>query len=281
MPSHASVQPDYGSSLQESLHVRLLQARRVRIDAAWQTAGVQSTFWRLYVNGSDGAAVRVDGRWHALAARRVYLVPAWVKFDCRCDRTVDHLYLHFDVVGLAAEPVRGVFDRPLDLGRPPMFGAMLGQLRRACGPGDPTSATTLCLAKATVFLALSRVLAGLLPGSQQRLLASLQPGNGLQPALRWVEENLHRRISNAELARACHISEAQLSRRFRHMLKQSPGQYVLDRRISLAAEALTFTDQTIEQIAQSCGFPNRFYFTRVFRQHMSLPPAAYRQQQLI
>lgn len=158
---------------------------------------------------------------------------------------------------------------------------MLRLLRNALGQNDPHEASALCLAKATIFLALSRVLADLSPVSQRHLLASLQHEHGLQPALRWVEENAHRKITNADLARACHISEAQLSRRFQRLLKQSPGQYVLDRRVSRAAEALSFSDQSIEQIAQSFGFPDRFYFTRVFHQRMGIPPAAYRQQQLI
>ena len=36
------------------------------------------------------------------------------------------------------------------------------------------------------------------------------------------------------------------------------------------------TDQSIEEIAQHCGFANRYHFTRVFSQRMDCPPARYR-----
>jgi AraC-like DNA-binding protein len=37
---------------------------------------------------------------------------------------------------------------------------------------------------------------------------------------------------------------------------------------------------SIEQIAANCGFPNRFYFSRVFRQRMSCGPAENRWRQV-
>jgi AraC-like DNA-binding protein len=40
------------------------------------------------------------------------------------------------------------------------------------------------------------------------------------------------------------------------------------------------TDRSIDQIAADCGFPNRYYFTRVFRSHHECGPAAYRQRQI-
>jgi AraC-like DNA-binding protein len=51
---------------------------------------------------------------------------------------------------------------------------------------------------------------------------------------------------------------------------------VQDRRLSRAAELLVSTDQSIDHIAETCGFANRYYFTRVFAQRMGCPPARYR-----
>ena len=80
----------------------------------------------------------------------------------------------------------------------------------------------------------------------------------------------------AKLAEIALTSESRFIRCFRDATGQTPGRYVQDRRLRRAAEALVSTDQSIDEIAESCGFANRYYFTRVFSQRMGVPPARYR-----
>ena len=49
-------------------------------------------------------------------------------------------------------------------------------------------------------------------------------------------------------------------------------------RMKTAAHALLTTSRSIEDIASSVGFKNRHHFTRLFRQHFHLGPAAYRKK---
>ena len=63
----------------------------------------------------------------------------------------------------------------------------------------------------------------------------------------------------------------------RLQIGQTPAQYVLERRITFAAERLSFSEDSIERIAEVCGFPDRFYFSRMFVRRMGQPPAAYRR----
>ncbi|MGE4607003.1 MAG: helix-turn-helix transcriptional regulator, partial [Myxococcota bacterium] len=77
----------------------------------------------------------------------------------------------------------------------------------------------------------------------------------------------------AEIART---SESRFIRRFRDTTGRTPGRYVQDRRLRRAADLLVSSDQSIEEIAQCCGFANRYHFTRVFSQRMDCPPARYR-----
>ncbi len=61
---------------------------------------------------------------------------------------------------------------------------------------------------------------------------------------------------------------------------RTPGQYVLERRVALAAQRLALSADAIDEVASTCGFPDRFYFSRVFAKRMGAPPAAYRKRQL-
>ena len=90
------------------------------------------------------------------------------------------------------------------------------------------------------------------------------------------EQNLEQPLSNKRLAKVAIMSESRFIRRFREATGRTPGRFVQDRRLHHAAELLVSTDQSIDQIAESCGFANRYYFTRVFAQRMGCPPARYR-----
>ena len=47
-----------------------------------------------------------------------------------------------------------------------------------------------------------------------------------------------------------------------------------------AAQLLALSELSIDQIASDCGFPNRYYFSRVFRQHQGRRPAEYQHRQV-
>jgi AraC family transcriptional regulator len=98
----------------------------------------------------------------------------------------------------------------------------------------------------------------------------------LLAVLHYIDDHLAEPLSNSKLAEIALSSESRFIRRFREATGKTPGRYVQDRRLRRAAELLVSSDQTIDQIAESCGFANRYYFTRVFAQRMGCPPARYR-----
>jgi len=56
-----------------------------------------------------------------------------------------------------------------------------------------------------------------------------------------------------------------------------PAQFILERRVSKAAQQLIFSTDSIEQIAERLGFLDRFHFSRMFKARMGTPPATYRK----
>lgn len=66
---------------------------------------------------------------------------------------------------------------------------------------------------------------------------------------------------------------------FRRVLGRTPARHVQERRVAIAADLLVGTALSIDEIAERCGFANRYHFTRVFAQLMSHPPARFRALQ--
>jgi AraC family transcriptional regulator len=79
------------------------------------------------------------------------------------------------------------------------------------------------------------------------------------------------------LAEIAGMSISHFIRCFRNDIGQSPAEYVLEQRISTAAHQLANTRRSIEKVARSTGFGNRFYFTRAFTRLMGVPPGTYRK----
>ncbi len=72
------------------------------------------------------------------------------------------------------------------------------------------------------------------------------------------------------------MSEDHFIRRFRALMGVTPAEFGRRHRVALAAEWLTGSRRTIEDIAEAAGFSDRSHFSRVFRQHLGVTPAEHR-----
>ncbi len=262
----------------DHLHLRLFKMDYLPIDTNWNAQSVQSSFWRFYFNDRDGAALELPDSLYPLEAGRLTFVPAGVRFNCRCTHPVQHFYVHFDVIGLPEVVMRELFAHPIPLPQEARLTQAMQSILADMARVSPQSDLALqCRVKALLYEGLALYLRDLSPAQQQRshqLRHVLQP---LLPAIERVERELGTALSVAQLARDCHLSENHFIRRFRECVGQTPGQYIQERRVRLAAQKLLFTDDTIDTIAEACGFGNRFYFSRLFTRQVGVSPAAYRK----
>ncbi len=99
----------------------------------------------------------------------------------------------------------------------------------------------------------------------------------LQPALAFINANVHRRVSLRDCARACNLSPCEFSRRFSAEQGMNFGRYVLRLRIERAIDILAQSRQPVSDIAYAVGFNDLSYFGRVFRRYVGMSPSAYRE----
>ena len=102
-------------------------------------------------------------------------------------------------------------------------------------------------------------------------------------APRWVRavrDLLHDRIAQppslAELAALAGVHHNQLLRRFRTQYGTTPASYGRRIRLAWAERLLLESDEEIAAIAVHTGFADQSHFTRCFRRHTGMTPAAYR-----
>ncbi len=95
-------------------------------------------------------------------------------------------------------------------------------------------------------------------------------------ALAWYEEHLAEAPSLSQVARAVHVSPTHLRRHFHERLGRSPKAIFSKLRMQRAARLLVATGQTLERIAEQCGFPAASDFGRAFKRHFGVTPNAWR-----
>ena len=92
----------------------------------------------------------------------------------------------------------------------------------------------------------------------------------------WIEENIEGDPALGKMASHVGYSAFYCSAKFHEYVGISFKEYIVRRRLSLAAEALRNTNTSIIEIALQYGFSSHEAFTRAFKRVYGCPPNRYR-----
>ena len=92
-----------------------------------------------------------------------------------------------------------------------------------------------------------------------------------------IDMNLAKPIQMQTLAKSIGYSTAYFTKKFKAVFGRTPTDYIAEKKIALAKDALKSTDRTISDIACSLGFADASYFSTFFKARTGLSPAFYRK----
>lgn len=101
----------------------------------------------------------------------------------------------------------------------------------------------------------------------------------LARAIEYMEEHLAGELTREEVARAAGLSPSHFSHLMRDKTGRSFTELLTQLRVDRACHLLARTETELAQIAQSCGFGDQSYFTRVFRKATQQTPGEFRRAQ--
>ena len=116
-------------------------------------------------------------------------------------------------------------------------------------------------------------------GGQSQFVVPAPPeaGHALEPLLGWIEANLARPLTLADMAAQAAMSTRTLSRRFRQQTGTTPLQWLLAARVRKAQLLLERSALSVEQIAGAVGFESAGTLRGHFAKLVGVPPRAYRR----
>lgn len=100
----------------------------------------------------------------------------------------------------------------------------------------------------------------------------------IEKAKYYIIENYEKNISSALLAQLAGLNPDYFGTCFKNFTGINVKEYVNRVRIRKAQELLYTQNHTVREIASRCGFENIFYFSKVFKEIVGVPPSEYMLQ---
>ncbi len=94
----------------------------------------------------------------------------------------------------------------------------------------------------------------------------------------YIKDNYQERITLDDLAEVAGCNSSYLCRFFKNICGESPIQQLINYRIEKSCGMLLNTDDSILEIAMSCGFDNVSYFIRQFKREKGVTPGQFRKE---
>ncbi|RSM72491.1 AraC family transcriptional regulator [Amycolatopsis sp. WAC 01375] len=118
-------------------------------------------------------------------------------------------------------------------------------------------------------------------GGQAQFIALRHPpaprGSALEPTLLWMQENLARELTLADIAARAGMSTRTLIRHFREQTGTTPLQWLHRTRVRQAQHLLETTQYAVERIGAEVGFGSPTAFRDRFKRTTGVSPGTYRR----
>ena len=265
----------------------------------WTSHEMSFPYWRLYWNKNEGAYVKTD-RKVFLSPDKIILIPPGTSFSTginfEAGKTPDnpndlvgsriinreaeslrlkegrilHLFIHFNL-GLHLDKInKGIYVFEVRHEEKQLLENIIETLLQ--GTQDFDTLTTLIIHK-LILSSIAQIPAEHLhiPKTDPRI----------NRVLEYIDYNIQDRLTNEQLAGQIFMSKNAFTRFFREQTQCSPQEYIRKIRIDKACNFLDRGNLTIDEIAEKCGFTDRFHLSKVFKKAKGLPPAEYRKRYVL
>jgi len=98
----------------------------------------------------------------------------------------------------------------------------------------------------------------------------------LREVMDFININLYKKPRLAELAAIAHMNKTYFSSYFKKVIHMNPSDYMELLRINKAMHMLRMTNDSITEIAMSCGYNDASHFNKVFKKHSAQTPNEFR-----
>ena len=103
----------------------------------------------------------------------------------------------------------------------------------------------------------------------------------IKEALSYIEQNFQNDISIEDISSFCGLNRSYFGKIFHETVGKSPQEFLMNYRMTKAAELLKLTKLSISDIGNAVGYPNQLHFSRAFKNVYGVSPRNWRNENQI
>ncbi|MEI3038591.1 MAG: AraC family transcriptional regulator [Victivallales bacterium] len=228
-------------------------------------------FFRLYLPVKGLFRLHYEENSYAVEPGSVYLLPSQTPFSYEPVTPSDHFWIHFVSRQLRTLPAMKQLIRLPVKNEKKMQNAF-----RAVVRGVPLVRTIPedIEIRSRVF----SLLAPFLEQALQNITPDAAAKGRFAEVLDYIDGHLGEPIESEALRALTSLSRADFSALFRRTFGVPPKQYVCLRRITQAKRLLWRSRLSVKEIAERCGYENKYFFYRIFKKYTGQTPSGYRNR---
>jgi AraC-like DNA-binding protein len=119
------------------------------------------------------------------------------------------------------------------------------------------------------------IVSGFIQSTNKPKAAAADLHNYVEHAREYILKRYHETVDIEELARASGVSSSRFYRAFRLHTGVSPLQYATSVRLNAAMRLLAGGASSVTETAHAVGYPDEYYFSRLFKKQLGLSPSEY------
>lgn len=218
---------------------------------------------------SGSLNVRLEGREGKVEKNQVILLDCRVPQTYWCTEETEFLWFHFDGCNTAGY-TKFLWDK---------FGSTI------LTPEDPEQIEK-CFEQMFYYLKSDTINEHMISLQISQILANLASSEStvvgsklFNPVIHHIREHFDEEIMLDDLMEICGLSKSYFIREFKKQVGSTPHEYLLAYRLRQAKQMLQTSAQSIEEIAEACGFNSTSHFARAFKKENQMTPTDFRNIQ--
>jgi AraC-like DNA-binding protein len=273
------------------VELKILCCRYWMLDV-WDCHDLAFPFWRIYWNKNNGGILKLNENTYEMEPNKIYIIPPFTSFSTRfvkhhyfnegihvsgrhittqdndlvlAEKSLLHLFIHFNL----GVPFDNVFPGVFTVD---MTDYLLEKF---------TYLTTSLKKENTFFyvtytLKLQALIKQVLSNIGPELFNTLRLDHRILKAIRFVENNITKKLTNSKIADEANMATNSFSRLFKDEMNITLHNFIIKRKISHACKLLLNTNKSIEEVTYVLGFSDRHHFSRVFKKVIGITPSLYK-----